>query len=363
VSILLIICLSVSFFVIFNAADFTGKALKEKEALDRYKYEKTAQTGLSEYSDSDAEKFSDYIDEIINKIKSYGKANISFQNIPVYYNGEITNYNCSIMLKINEPLKLYDSNGDDVTEADSPCVISGETIAEHFRKTSSDGSFFIDNVKMPGAAVLRNDMGGGIDNRTVFIWDKCTDAQKEVLKKYVISALCSGGLQIKIESDHDASYIYDDISSFLQKDFGMYTEEYTTYYSGDYQNYWYKIYNEIFTAASLVFSVTTCFCASELWITRRKKELVIRKAFGYSDRLIFRLLAGDIIKLSVPSVLLAFLFQLIYNQIYDVSGELTYDLLIKILIIIAGAALIVFLTLQHAAHKVSRITVAEGIGG
>ena len=126
-------------------------------------------------------------------------------------------------------------------------------------------------------------------------------------------------------------------------------------YEGDYQNYWYRYYNSIFMGISLILSVLNCFTVSYLWILTRKKELAIRKAYGYSIPQITGMILRDVMKLCIPACFLAELIQFIY---ITVVGEeiFTGQMFFKIFIVCMGMILIAILNALHMIQHIKKVS-------
>ena len=120
-------------------------------------------------------------------------------------------------------------------------------------------------------------------------------------------------------------------------------------------------FNPYIIAILVCFSVINCIVISNLWIQRRKKEFVIRKAYGQSLFRIGLQLLGEIIKFSVMATGLMLILQLCYNAIIGqkmywykhIVSNLSYFLLLM------GVVIVVVLILPM--RKIAKINPAIGI--
>jgi len=98
---------------------------------------------------------------------------------------------------------------------------------------------------------------------------------------------------------------------------------------------------------------------SDLWIERRKKEIAIRKAFGYKTSNLFTLLFKDFAVISIPAVVLAFIFQITYQIVFKEKFLLDVYFLYKTAAISGGILFIVLWLLQRVIGKARKIQPVE----
>jgi ABC-type lipoprotein release transport system permease subunit len=364
-AILLTVGFSVSFFVLLNSASLVNSIKTENDSVNDYKYSETVMLSPQGQSDAQENYYIDMIKEIIKYLSGLSGGNIYFSDVNVFYNDETANYTCTIDLKNNEASKYIDENNQKISlkqKYSVQNVIIGETLADHLNIKNSSDYFYLDNNKCKALGIKKNSMSGKVDNTSCFIWCDCNNNTKESLYKYLSEELKTGFLELTIKSDKPIEQEMESVCSELNKKYDLDASVYNEKYKGDYQNYWYQFYSWIFSVTSLVFSVFTIFAVSELWMMRRKKEIAIRKAFGYDNRKLFNMLVCELGVLSVPSFVVSLVLQSIYNLLTGSDLKISYStLLCDILIILSGMVLIILMTVEHSLGEISKDPISETI--
>jgi putative ABC transport system permease protein len=108
-------------------------------------------------------------------------------------------------------------------------------------------------------------------------------------------------------------------------------------------------------------SLINCLQISKLWILRKKKDLVILRAYGMDNRKIIFNISGELVQMIFVSMLFVFVLNLIYNIIFN-SGKLVMSIYIRNSLFLLGAFLVVVLfTIIPAIDSVRRINPAQGL--
>ena len=111
----------------------------------------------------------------------------------------------------------------------------------------------------------------------------------------------------------------------------------------------------------IVFAIVSCMYVISLWIDRRISELMIRKSFGGSTKVIICVIVKDLLKLSSISMIVAVLLQIVYREVFPVV-ELMINIEFKDILLVAGGMLaIVAALLVVPVVKVIRLVPATGI--
>lgn len=108
-----------------------------------------------------------------------------------------------------------------------------------------------------------------------------------------------------------------------------------------------------------VFAIVNCIIISEFWIIRRKKEMIIRKLWGFSDFKIFCLLYKDMLLNSGTAVVLVIIIQGIIQILTknEYGNLLIQDLFMGIIFTIISSFIIILLPL----YKIREYRISEGM--
>lgn len=364
VSSLMIIGLAISFFIVINAADITSKIVDEQKSTNDYDYNIDCMI-KSPSTDEFNNKDNAIIYDIITYLEQLECEYVSTSDIIIYVNQNLSNYTCDIIFGNQKDLKMYNVEGEDLPYDkqninSGNCAYLGETIAKDFLIQTNTKDFIIGKCNYNTLDTLENHMSGGIDNSIYIIWDYCTQEQKEILATAMYEKL-SGFFRIYLKSDSPLDSDYDMLVKDMLQKFNFEILLFDALYSGDYQNAWYQVYSSAFTIISFVFSVLSCFVISDMWVSRRKKEIAIRKAFGFNTYQLFRLLFKDIFKLSAPSFILAMVIQLLYKIFFHETFSFGIVFWLKALIIISGMFIVIFLIIERILNRIKRISPIEWI--
>lgn len=111
-----------------------------------------------------------------------------------------------------------------------------------------------------------------------------------------------------------------------------------------------------------IFCIINCFITSELWFMARKRELAIRKAFGYSVARIIGVMLKDIIEIIAISIMIFGFIYCLSQWIFGMALGivLTFNWLTFVSIVIT-IALIAIASLIFPLVKVMRMNLAEGV--
>ena len=334
--------LMVSSFILINVGNLIDKINMEKQVVENYKYSIMCNIHYNGMVQDKDVAYASVFDEIIN----YTKGNIfveTFVNV-----NEGTKYTANILIKQNEDLnlkyKLLVNNNFQNEVIIGESLVDDTTISEGVRTIQIENSWF------QVVGIMENQMSAGIDNSIYVLWDSCNDE----VKNNLFDTMKDEYTNIFFKSQQDISMEFNNFTDKVSEA-GLRYDIYNAEYAGsDYQNYVYQVYNKLFLGISFVFSVFNCFAVSSLWIINRKKELAIRKTYGYSIVRIAGLVLSDIWKLSIPATLLAVVVQIIYGA---VAGEtlLGGHILLKVLFVSFGMIIVTILTTIWHLYYIGKV--------
>ena len=122
-----------------------------------------------------------------------------------------------------------------------------------------------------------------------------------------------------------------------------------------------KKINVMLSVILLVFSLISCIVISDLWFSRRKKEFLIRKAFGYNMRQIAVLLIKEIGRMSLVSLLVSIPMQMIYSfcKHYGTTDMITS--IIQIFALLIGVLAVDGIVMIRPYLKISKLNPSQNI--
>ena len=361
-SILMIIGLSISYFVIINCADIAGKITNEYMSLNNYKYMIeyiVRDTSIGELGKESITQ--EHIEYFENVDCSY----VAINDEIMYINREPSQYNYTILFSDDSLVKMKNKDGMTIHHKEElinsgKCAYLGETLANYLETRYESTNFYDNDTEYKVIDILENNSSGGIDNSLYIVWDYCTPEQRTAIIKK-ITADTIGSVKIMLKSDIPIDDVYhknvSDFSKYPYLDFMLFDAEILS----DYQNLWYKYLSITFNIISLIFSIMVCLVITDLWIARRRKEIAIRKAFGHSNYKLFKFIFADLLRISLPAFILAFFFQITYKLIFNERFVFGANSAIRTLAVVLSILLIILFLMNRVLNKIKKISPIEWI--
>lgn len=110
----------------------------------------------------------------------------------------------------------------------------------------------------------------------------------------------------------------------------------------------------------IIFSMFNTLVVTSMWIIRRRKELMIKKAWGMSEGMIFIRTFFELSRHLIASIPVMVLFQIVYMLIFKES--VTFNLY-KYAYLILGIIIILLLVSYAALLRIRKLKPAEGLRG
>lgn len=282
----------------------------------------------------------------------------SLLNIQGVVKGAAKNHTVSIMMSWNEPCSRALKSGsypDFDNIQDSKAAVIGEYFLDLMERKDNKDYINVNGEDYLVSGVFKSATDDGMDNSLVLFYDVLDLAVKEsisaqVLSNYIEIVLCGNsgnGAFIKDVEEKISDYPFYDINTMQANSIqGI-------------QTIISKIKNVI-VLMILIFCVINSFAITNLWLMRRQTEISIRKANGYSNFQVIKLIAIDIIKLMCAAVLLAVILESGYMLYFGHSVEMKY--IYRYFTYSAALALFVLLSsvILHI-EIVTRISPAKGV--
>ncbi len=358
--ILLMIGLFIASFVLLYAADVAVMLLKEKNIIRQFKYEDYYRLDIQGSNNLEYETEQQIVDSIISASDKM-KCNVSFDNAFNDINNLIEQYDMHLILHSQEYPDLKTQEGKKIVFPVTECnnaLIAGVSIAG---MCDDQRNISVNDIQVPVKYVLKDEYSSGIDFSMYMFWENCDDNMKQSLKEKLCDRLGEGHLIIKLSGNSSIDESFKSLEDSL-KDYPVRLTYFNTKQNeNSYQSAWDKFLNFLFLPSCILFSVFTCFSISWLWLSKRKKEIVIRKAYGYSGSQIFYMLFKDILFFSIPPVFLSVFTSLVYRLIINDPPSFDIYLLYKLLIICLGMILIVCLSALNTFSRINKMNLSKEI--
>lgn len=354
----MILSLAVSAFVLINISLLIGSIAKEKEYLDFYKYSFSG--ALKNYKGSSGEKDNINLkngefkakEAVFGYIKNIKEGNASITTLP-NINGRITTEKLCTIMAANEELPfLVEGNGDMKKEG----LYIGENIQKYIFQKEGKDYINIAGIDMPIAGIIKNNMSAGIDDSMYIIWDNCSIGTKERLREIICNE--TWNLEIWLQSrETDISGSWSDILAMIEhQGFEVFENPPKYRYEDNRINYFFQFYNIIIQGIVFVFSLFSCFMASVFWARSIRREIAIRRAFGWDLRQLGVHLSVCMAKFSCISFFLALAVELVY---LFVSKQFSDGWYIYLAAAFVMQIITSFLVLAHMMDKIKKISMSE----
>ena len=118
----------------------------------------------------------------------------------------------------------------------------------------------------------------------------------------------------------------------------------------------------IFVLAILGYIVTLIYSVNIVvfWVEKRKYEIAVRKAFGYTDKDIAKIISGEILALTGVAAIIALLIQAVVGRLLHQISKYTLEMhMANIMIAVVVVLITAFLTSIWPVRKAMRIPPIE----
>ena len=205
----------------------------------------------------------------------------------------------------------------------------------------------------------------GIDDESVYIlWEQLNEEQKKDLiteiEKYCLN-FNNVNLQITMQSNTSLDTIYQELSEKISTDLYGQIQVAVEKEDRDVFDSARKKINVMLSVILLIFSVISCIVISDLWFSRRKKEFLIRKAFGYNMRQIAVVLIKEISRMSLVSLLISVPLQMIYSYCKHYGTADMRTSIILILDLLIGVLAVDGIVMIRPYLKISKLNPSQSI--
>lgn len=305
---LLLIGVTVSFFAFINASDIYDNVQNAADEINEYKYKSMYSIHLSDFFDGNV---------LLNGLKQIPGNIVAVGNY-LYINQTEKYQETEIMIKQNEklayPVRIIDKDGD---------VYIGKKLEEACYKNKGILYIKIENKAYRVAGIVSSNNTDVLNYKIIILND--SQLVESVLEGGSITVECGSNLY---GLNQFVSGFYDENEGNAYIDFNRISDRYIEVGS--------ETSNQEFYIVISLFAMINCIVISEFWILRRRKEIIIRKLFGFTNRHLFGYIYSQIVKISAIAVCIILLTEKILSKV----GIIDYSLSLK-KTILAGLFVIV----------------------
>lgn len=364
------------FFLVLNSINLANAIKNEKDHDDdnKFRYSKIVNINLDEdlYIQEDGStdaSFSarNYIDEMIKLCKKY-QGNVLL-SIPLWDDYD-SSENVDIYLNINEPVKIELENGDCDTIDSLGKASKGVYVAQSKKNLikTRDGKdlIWLQNSEMNVLGIRKDFTYDMSDKSYITFIDSIDKYHMESIYSMGSFALSGGDPMVFIfESNKDDTLdSYNNIVKELKAKGYIVTEHELSGEDIDERQSGGIVYKDIMdkiTMLLIIFAVINCVYITRLWISRKKVEITIRKAYGQSTLKIGVMLAGQLVRFCVVSMVLAFVIQLVYRQITSHSGMYVVISFMNVIEVLSAMLLLIIIMMIIPLFELKKIKPATGV--
>ncbi len=365
------------FFLVLNSINLANAIKNEKDHDDdsKFRYSKILNVNLEEdmFMDEDGGvdllSFSarKYIDEMMSICKKYqGNIELSIPFWDDYDNSE----SVIIYLNINEPVKIELENGDCDTIDSLGKASKGVYVAQSkknlIKKKDGKDLIWLQNSEMNVLGIRKDFTYDMSDKSYITFIDSIDKYHMESIYSMGSFALSDGDPMVFIfESNKDDTLdSYNNIVKSL-KDKGYivteYTQEKEDISERKSDGITYKDIMDKITTLLIIFALINCIYITRLWTNRKRVEITIRKAYGQSTVEIGIMLAKQLVRFGILSMLIAFIMQLLYRKITSQVGMYVMTSFADIIELFAAMLILVIIMMVIALIELRRIKPATGV--
>lgn len=272
-----------------------------------------------------------------------------------------------IVVAYNEPLveKLQEGRYPTETEImhERRCVVIGTGLLRFTKKDGKERVLSIDGMDYEVLGILKDVTGNEMDDRMIVFYDALAEQTKARFDKrleesFDTDILYGSNKGTLEESQVLENWLYQTVD---KKYFSMVEEDELEdiEYSYEAANMM-REYNKYTLYAMFAFCMCACFLVSSVWIKRRRKEMVVRKALGSSFLKVTGILIKDLGIMIGISIIMDVVFlsmQILVTGNNWIRQDYITD---NIQNIGMAVAIILFVTMIRPLYIVATISPAEG---
>lgn len=334
----MMVCFIVTFFLVFVVLSYMNNVINTIEVADKHAYESECRLIFMP-----GEEMPDF-ERILEKAEGLHGI-VLVEDVGMSVDEAGTEYYSSVILFTDEAYKVV-SDGELclVKKTGGADVIIGENFSDY---ATEDDKLYLDGKEYNVIAV--EDDNGGEYSYSILTW---YDDLSEFSRRKLVGA---EAISIKISSDkYQATEIFSilrDTITELYPDSNVYAEEVTDEIMYDENTEYMRFYITVY-----LFCVVNCMVAAQFWVEERKREIAIKKAYGFSNIRLFATLYSEFTKVAMVSMIVCLLFKVLTDAFsnnelfaFELSTFNLIFLIIAVLITSLGAILLPVFTISRAS--------------
>ena len=230
-------------------------------------------------------------------------------------------------------------------------LLLGEAWRKYTYEQEGKQYIYLAEVACEVSAFLPDKSVSGHDERIMLYYDRAPQELRNVLDRTDYS------ITFRIESNSDISDVCRQLCQCWEKEYGLEIEAEECYETPDTLTILYLMLNKTFVTVLFVFVLIHSIMISELWISTRKKELVIRRAYGYSRGRIVCYVLKKFAQFMLTALGIELLLQLLYQLIC--GGIPTQSFWERQGLTVLGMMAVVLFVLMIHMFRLTGLNVAE----
>lgn len=338
----MVIGITLAFFSVVYGLNIYNSMLREMQLKKEYAYNN--QTNVTIQTKEGME----YVNSIDEE-----NGNIKLKNIKTYIKGLKYSYEAEAIISENETdmYQLISGRLPKVGEADTIAIGTG---LEECTYTKGEKHYI--------------EIGGKEYEVVGKIGVEGTDLQKGTiilslagLSKQMLSAINSEeSIHLVIQSNKDSTEdIYKSITKGLLPADSTFTNESLDMMK---QSLSYEDTGLSFAVVIYLFSIINCIIVSEFWIVQRKREIAVRKAFGWDNFDVVLLVFKDMFRLVGTTCLISLLLGFILSKVFInlISLSIQFDM-VNIVTVVIYIFMTSIISILCPIYKVTKMTPVKGV--
>ncbi|MCM1158778.1 MAG: ABC transporter permease [Bacteroidales bacterium] len=345
-----------TFFILVNVLRIQNMQSAAKEQAEKEHYRSSH---IFQYQTSDT--------ETVNSRIPMDKLNITRGNVIVVFKTVVgTGYSIApihMVISYNEPLVEELQEGrfptDNEISHGRKCVVVGEGLLRLTEKKENSREMVINGVSYTITGVLKDITGDGNDNRVIVFYPCFSEKSMEDLNgEYWFDIEYGSNLGEIEQIDELQAWLYRFAAPehFVTVD----SEEMNKLNDARTLEQMMNRYKLFVLYGLFILCMGGCFIVSSIWIKRRRKEMIIRKAFGSSFWEISCIIFRDLLMIMGGAILMDIVIFSVQSVVTGKAIMRQEYLYHNLLYLIGAGVAVIFVTLIIPLYTVSKISPAEG---
>ena len=297
------LCLSMA--ALFNGIGVYNKYLFGLEAKKKCEYPSEAELEISGTEQADWEKF-----EQIWQQDLFQDVNVKLDGIRVKSNTSASSWKLTVLVSSNIPERIWQTNGERISlDEETPAIAAGRYRAGYARSENGEKYIYLENQDR---FLLAEELGFNdsdyLDTMLVMRWESVPKEWREEL-------LLKNSMTLRLQSE---SYLTNELvnrtAALLSDCFQGCSISAVRKTAASSEEIYLRTSELSVPVWMYIFCAAVLVQVSAFWVKARKKELLLRRIFGYSYGKILLFLARQLLWLFADALLIYVLIQALIFQ-------------------------------------------------